>query len=575
MSKLMAGLGGRTGALVVTAIVAVVIGVAGWVQMRDSDVTTADDPSTSPAALAPPSGSEETASAPPVQESDQPVEAAPADTQAQDESSQPPADSQQAAQDNPAPSEIAPSETIVIEISPEFDEVRREADGMTVIAGRAAPGAKVEILQNGAAIANATADASGKFATLAMIPPDGQGHVLSLSQIETGGQITGSRDNIILAPTTAPEPDIAQLEETEDTSSTEQTGTLQAQAPEADAPAPEPAPDAPAQDLAAAEVSQEPGPTQTADDQPSAEPQGQDSAQPEIAQTETAQPETVQTETAQTETAPPDPRPIDDSDQADTGTTATVRATAEPVSPEPTASAASAVEEAANSAATDPETAVQAPQEPSLDAATPSADPPQPATLATPAPTPTSPAAPPEPSQPVAVLKATDDGVELLNAPRPQALQSVALDTISYSDTGEVQLSGRAQPETQVVRVYLDNRSVISLPVDENGRWRGGLPDVDAGVYTLRVDEVSTDGKVSSRVETPFKRESVDTLAAAGAGQGGPIQAITVQKGATLWAIARDRYGDGLLYVRVFEANSDAIRDPDLIYPGQVFDLPD
>ena len=54
-----------------------------------------------------------------------------------------------------------------------------------------------------------------------------------------------------------------------------------------------------------------------------------------------------------------------------------------------------------------------------------------------------------------------------------------------------------------------------------------------------------------------------------------PATAITVQSGATLWAIARDRYGEGLLYVRVFEANRDTIRDPDLIYPGQVFALPE
>jgi len=29
------------------------------------------------------------------------------------------------------------------------------------------------------------------------------------------------------------------------------------------------------------------------------------------------------------------------------------------------------------------------------------------------------------------------------------------------------------------------------------------------------------------------------------------------------------------LYVRVFEENKDKIRNPDLIYPGQVFSLPD
>jgi len=48
-----------------------------------------------------------------------------------------------------------------------------------------------------------------------------------------------------------------------------------------------------------------------------------------------------------------------------------------------------------------------------------------------------------------------------------------------------------------------------------------------------------------------------------------------VQPGSTLWAISREHYGEGVLYVRVFEANRERIRDPDLIYPGQVFALPD
>ena len=48
----------------------------------------------------------------------------------------------------------------------------------------------------------------------------------------------------------------------------------------------------------------------------------------------------------------------------------------------------------------------------------------------------------------------------------------------------------------------------------------------------------------------------------------------TVQPGNTLWAIAQDNLGDGLLYVSLFEANADQIRDPDLIYPGQVFVIP-
>ncbi|MBY0351428.1 LysM peptidoglycan-binding domain-containing protein, partial [Tabrizicola sp.] len=49
---------------------------------------------------------------------------------------------------------------------------------------------------------------------------------------------------------------------------------------------------------------------------------------------------------------------------------------------------------------------------------------------------------------------------------------------------------------------------------------------------------------------------------------------VTVQPGFTLWGIAQDRYGTGVMYVQVFEANRDKIRDPDLIYPGQVFAVP-
>ncbi len=49
---------------------------------------------------------------------------------------------------------------------------------------------------------------------------------------------------------------------------------------------------------------------------------------------------------------------------------------------------------------------------------------------------------------------------------------------------------------------------------------------------------------------------------------------MTVQPGNTLWGIATESWGEGMLYVRVFEANRDSIRDPDLIYPGQVFEMP-
>ncbi|SHI81346.1 LysM domain-containing protein [Shimia gijangensis] len=175
------------------------------------------------------------------------------------------------------------------------------------------------------------------------------------------------------------------------------------------------------------------------------------------------------------------------------------------------------------------------------------------------------------------VLLKDPSGVTVMQAPNeasPEVMSTVALDAISYSEAGEVQLSGRSGQEG-FVRVYLDNTPVTTSRIEEDGNWRMELPDVDTGVYTLRVDEVAKDGTVVSRVETPFKREDQETLKAATEDAVADAQVVTVQPGSTLWAIADERYGDGVMYVRVFDANRDRIRDPDLIYPGQVFALPE
>jgi len=181
------------------------------------------------------------------------------------------------------------------------------------------------------------------------------------------------------------------------------------------------------------------------------------------------------------------------------------------------------------------------------------------------------------------VLVADASGVRVLQpAIGPGAtadvLQTVALDSIAYDASGEVALSGRAVGGG-IVRIYIDNRPVTEAVVGADGIWASGLPEVATGVYTMRVDQVNAAGAVVSRIETPFLREERATIAAVMAEQteaaGFSLAVRTVQPGNTLWAIARDRYGDGILYVSVFEANRDRIRDPDLIYPGQIFVLPD
>lgn len=167
-----------------------------------------------------------------------------------------------------------------------------------------------------------------------------------------------------------------------------------------------------------------------------------------------------------------------------------------------------------------------------------------------------------------------DTGARVLSR-GPLVMDRVALDAITYDNTGAVQLAGRA-PGDGAVRVYVNNRPLTGGPVNAEGDWRLTLPQVDAGTYTLRIDEIAADGSVASRIETPFRREDpVDVAALQKDGTGVRVATNTVQPGSTLWAIARDNLGEGIMYVAVFEANRDQIRDPDLIYPGQVFVIPE
>ncbi len=60
----------------------------------------------------------------------------------------------------------------------------------------------------------------------------------------------------------------------------------------------------------------------------------------------------------------------------------------------------------------------------------------------------------------------------------------------------------------------------------------------------------------------------------AGAAPQVPVGKVVIQPGDNLWNIARAIYGRGIRYTVIYEANRDQIRDPDLIYPGQVFTTP-
>ncbi len=165
-----------------------------------------------------------------------------------------------------------------------------------------------------------------------------------------------------------------------------------------------------------------------------------------------------------------------------------------------------------------------------------------------------------------------DDGIRVVNTPDKEQL----LEMVTYEDTGHVNLLGSGDPENKA-RILLDGKQVISETIDEEGKWEVELTSVEPGDYLLTIDEVSDEGNVIEKVETPLRIEPPShALEAKEKIQENPRLAnlVTVQKGFTLWGISRRNYGLGRLYVRIYNANKNQIDDPDLIYPGQIFVVP-
>lgn len=143
----------------------------------------------------------------------------------------------------------------------------------------------------------------------------------------------------------------------------------------------------------------------------------------------------------------------------------------------------------------------------------------------------------------------------------------LGLGAVEYGDKGELRLSGTAPPGAPV-RLYADNHPIGEVQAGPDGRWSlvpgNAVPE---GTHTLRLDQLGPNGKVIARQELPFRREAAG-LASVAEGH------VVVQPGNSLWRIATNAYGNGFRYTVIYQANHDQIRDPNLIYPGQVFAVP-
>ncbi|SOB99510.1 LysM peptidoglycan-binding domain-containing protein [Rhodobacter maris] len=179
------------------------------------------------------------------------------------------------------------------------------------------------------------------------------------------------------------------------------------------------------------------------------------------------------------------------------------------------------------------------------------------------------------------------------------ATEVLGIDTLAFDAAGRIAISGRGAPRGVLLRAYIDGAEAGLVQAGADGAWAMQLPKVAPGAHVLRVDALDAAGAVLARAEQGFEAVAPPALEAAARAAApepavssavspaalpaaspapepvAPVtRAVTIAAGNTLWAIAREAYGDPYLYVQIFEANRGQIRDPNLIYPGQVFTLP-
>ncbi len=206
--------------------------------------------------------------------------------------------------------------------------------------------------------------------------------------------------------------------------------------------------------------------------------------------------------------------------------------------------------------------------------------------------------------KPVASAQASANPVSQASA---QANPRVAIKTAEV-DKGGFYAAGFAPAGTHV-RIYLNGSALADVIAGANGQWSLTIgKGVTAGHYVVRADAVDHKGKVTARAEvtfdvpvavaqatappqpaasaeaklasnalpTPDQNTGDNTNPAPDASHAivPAIDTATVTRGDSLWRISQKELGEGIRYTLIYQANASQIRDPNLIYPGQVFVMP-
>ena len=112
----------------------------------------------------------------------------------------------------------------------------------------------------------------------------------------------------------------------------------------------------------------------------------------------------------------------------------------------------------------------------------------------------------------------------------------------------------------------------ITRQISSNGYSHSAtLIKTDFG-KSLKTSTSTTNKKTKKKTpkKTPKKQKKVASSPKASSAK----RTYTVKRGDCLWNIAKRFYGNGAKYTRIYDANTNKIANPNLIYPGQIFVIP-